>query len=123
LFQKGTVENIFDQVLKIKNMKLFLNLIPALAYALVTFFSNMTGLTSESSKTQEKKQTISQPTLEKESVCRNNYIWDPNNLQRIASSEDVNTILARKIPSPDNGMDLRTSLLIKRFILSTYPSN
>lgn len=104
-------------------MKLFLNLIPALAYAMVTFFSNMAGLTSEGSKSSEKKQTISQPVPQQEKVCRNNYIWDPNNFQGFTSNEDVNTSLARKIPSSLNGMNMHTSLLIKRFVLSAYPSN
>ena len=104
-------------------MKLFLNLIPALAYAMVTFFSNMAGLTTVSSKSPEKKQIVSQPVQQLESVCRKDYIWDPNNLQRIASTEDRDETLSWQMPSPLTGMSIHSSLLIKRYILSVYPIN
>ena len=104
-------------------MKLFLNLVPALAYAMVTFFSNMAGLTSEASKSTEKKQVVSQPIQQQENVCRNDYIWNPNNLQSIASTEDRNENLAWKMPAPLTGMSIHSSLLIKRYILSVYPIN
>ncbi|MEI7421889.1 MAG: hypothetical protein WCK18_07335 [Prolixibacteraceae bacterium] len=104
-------------------MKLFLNLIPALAYAMVTFFSNIAGLTTVSSKSPEKTQVVSQPVKQQESVSLKNYIWNPNSLQGIAATDDRNETLAYKMPSPLSGMNMHSTLLVKQFILSAYPSN
>jgi hypothetical protein len=88
-----TVGNIFDQVLKLLTMKLFLNLIPALAYAMVTFFFNMAGWTSEVSKSQEKQQIVSQLFLYQEINSQNNFVWIPNIRQSIALNEVRNLYL------------------------------
>jgi len=39
-------------------MKLYANLIPAIAYALTTMFSNMAGLTGEVEKSSKKQQIV-----------------------------------------------------------------
>jgi hypothetical protein len=98
-------------------MKLYVNLIPALAYAMVTFFSNMAGLTSEVAKSQEKQQLVSQPALHQESVCRKNFVWVPNNEQNIASNDDGDADLAWRIPYSLTGMNMHSSLLIRRYVL------
>ena len=40
-------------------MRLYVNLIPAIAYALVTMFSNMAGVTREVEKPSKKRQIVS----------------------------------------------------------------
>ena len=78
-------------------MKIFVSLIPALAYALVTFFSNIAGLTSEAPKSSEKKLVVSQPTLQKGPVFQKNFVWVPNYNQNIAISEKGKASPAWKI--------------------------
>lgn len=104
-------------------MKLFVNLIPALAYAMVTFFSNIVGLNGEVAKSPVKQQIVSQPALHQENVNKNNFIWIPTNGQSIASNEDGNTSLAWKIPYSLTGMNIHSSLLIRRYILFVYATN
>ena len=104
-------------------MKLFLNLIPALAYALVTFFSNITGLTSEVAKSPEKKQLVSQSANYQENVRDNNFVWTTTIEQTVALNQDRDTRLAQDIPYPLNGMNRHSSLLIRRYILSAYATN
>lgn len=104
-------------------MKILVSLIPALAYALVSFFSNITGLTSTTPKAQEKKQIVSQPAVKKVGSLEKNFIWAPENDQTISSSADINSSLAWKIPSTLDGMNMQSALSIRRYILSAYATN
>jgi len=55
-------------------MRLHVNLIPALAYALVMLFSNMAGITGEAGKTPKEKQVVSLPVTSQELNRPNSYV-------------------------------------------------
>ncbi|MCX6222222.1 MAG: hypothetical protein NTZ69_14690 [Bacteroidia bacterium] len=83
-------------------MKLYVNLIPAIAYALATMFSNMAGLTGEVEKTAKKQQVVSLPVTHHEFNSLNNCVLVAKNGQLILSNGNENANLVWKIPyTPD----------------------
>lgn len=100
-------------------MKLYINLIPALAYAIVIFFSNMVGLNGEVAKSSRKQQ-ISQPSMHQEINCQNSFDLVPNNRQSFASNAYRNASMVWKIPYPLTGTDMHSSPVIRRYVLSVY---
>lgn len=64
-------------------MKLYANLIPAIAYALATMFSNMAGLTGEVEKPSKKQQIISLPVSHHELDSQNSCVLVVKNGQLI----------------------------------------
>jgi len=79
-------------------MRLQVNLIPAIAYALVTMFSHMAGLKTDVEQTAVKKQTVCLPVRHQEQTPEAAYIWAVRNGQLILSSGLANTGLVWKIP-------------------------
>lgn len=55
-------------------MRLHVNLIPALAYALVMFFSNLTGITVDAGSTPKEKQVVSLPAASTKLNRTNSYV-------------------------------------------------
>ncbi len=104
-------------------MKIFVSLIPAVAYALVTFFSNIAGLTSEAPKSSEKKLVVSQPALQKETDMQKNFVWIPNNAKNIATSEDSDASQVWKLSTPPAEQNFHSYLLIRRNIHSQHTIN
>ena len=82
-------------------MRLQVNLIPAIAYALVTMFAHMTGLKTDVEQTTVKKQTVCIPLRNQEQTRQAAYILVRNG-QLILSSYFVNAGQTLKIPfTPD----------------------
>ena len=79
-------------------MKLYVNLIPAIAYALATMFSNMAGLTGEVEKPAKKQQIVSLPAIRHEFNSLNNCVLATKNGQLILSNGNRNANLVWKIP-------------------------
>ena len=67
-------------------MKLYVNLIPAIAYALTTMFSNMVGLTVEVEKPSTKQQIVSLPVTSHELNSQNSCVLVAKNGQLIPDS-------------------------------------
>ena len=83
-------------------MKLYANLIPAIAYALATMFSNMAGLTGEVEKPSKKQQIVSLPITHHELNSQNSCVLVAKNGQLILSNGNRNASLVWKIPyTPD----------------------
>ena len=79
-------------------MRLYVNLIPALAYALVMMFSNMAGMTGEVVKPSGKQQVVSLPDRHPGLNLQDNYFSVSKNGQIILSSGYGNGNLQWKIP-------------------------
>ena len=67
-------------------MKIYANLIPAIAYALTTMFSNMAGLTVEVEKSSIKQQVVSLPVAHHELDSQNSFVLVAKNGQLIPDS-------------------------------------
>lgn len=79
-------------------MRLHVNLIPALAYALVTMFSNMAGLTGEVEQPSQKQQVVSLPDTSQEFTQPNGSVLVAENGQIILSNGYGNADLVWTIP-------------------------
>ena len=79
-------------------MRLQVNLIPALAYALVTMFSNMAGLTGSIEKSPGKQQNVSIQSMHQESKLQERYVMVAKNGQVSLSNGHENANLVWKIP-------------------------
>jgi hypothetical protein len=79
-------------------MRLQLNLIPAIAYALVTLFFNMGEQTSEVERPAEKQQLVSSQAKHQEIDNLHRYVLVAKNGQVILSSGSENAALIWKIP-------------------------
>lgn len=79
-------------------MRLQVNLIPAIAYALVTMFAHMAGLKTDVEQTTVKKQTVCLPVKHQEQTPQAAYSWAVRNGQLILSGGLANTGLVWKIP-------------------------
>ncbi len=84
-------------------MKLYVNLIPAIAYALTTMFSNMAGLTAEVEKTSVKQQIASLPATHHEPNGLNSFVLVTKNGQLIPDS------FFEFFPGPFNSMNFSPS--------------
>lgn len=80
-------------------MKLSVNLIPALAYALVMMFSQMAGLTVEAEKSPVKKQIVSLPSTQQESSSLGSCVMVVKNGQIILSNGLGHSNLVWRIPN------------------------
>jgi len=79
-------------------MKLYANLIPAIAYALATMFSNMAGLTGEVEKPSKKQQIVSLPITHHELNSQNSCVLVAKNGRLILSTGHGKASLVWKIP-------------------------
>ena len=79
-------------------MRLNVNLIPALAYALVTMFFNLTGVKLAEEKNTNHSQYISQSVRHPKTGNHDAYILVRNNGQLILSTDEGNNGLVWKIP-------------------------
>jgi len=84
-------------------MKLYVNLIPAIAYALTTMFSNMAGLTVEVEKSSIKQQIVSLPVTHQELNNQKSCVFVAKNGQLIPDS------FSESFPLPFNVMDFSYS--------------
>ncbi len=83
-------------------MKIYVNLIPALAQALVTMFFNMAGLTGEVEKPSQKQQIVSHSVTYGELNRQNSHVFVAKFGQVILSNGFGKGYLEWKIPStPD----------------------
>jgi hypothetical protein len=85
--------------IKLSTMKLYVNLIPALGYALVTMFSNMSGLAESVEKPSGTKQRITMSCLPKAHDRQNGYVTVAKDGQLILSNGHGSTNLVWRIPS------------------------
>ena len=79
-------------------MRLQVNLIPALAYALVMLFSEMTGMSVTTEQPSKKQQAVSLPASPQELYQQNNYVWVAKNGLLILSNGFAKGNLEWKIP-------------------------
>ena len=79
-------------------MRLHVNLIPALAYALVMLFSNMTGMSGTAEQSSKKQQAVSLPAALSEMNLQNNHVFVAKNGQVILSNGTGKGNLEWKIP-------------------------
>lgn len=79
-------------------MKLYANLIPAIAYALTTMFSNMAGLTGAVEKPSKKQQVVSLPVTHHEINGQKSCVLVVKNGQLILSNGHGKASLVWKIP-------------------------
>ena len=85
-------------------MRLHVNLIPALAYALVMLFSNMTGMSGTVEQSSKKQQAVSLPAALSEMNWQNNHVFLAKNGQVILSNGSGKGNLEWKIPyKTENG--------------------
>jgi hypothetical protein len=83
-------------------MRLSVNLIPALAYALVMMFSQMAGLTVEAEKSPVKQQIVSIPFTQQENSSQDSCVMVAKNGQIILSNSLGQSNLVWRIPNhPD----------------------
>jgi hypothetical protein len=80
-------------------MRLYVNLIPALGYALVTMFSNMSGLAESVEKPSGTKQRISMSCLPKAHDRQDGYVTVAKDGKLILSNGHGSTNLVWRIPS------------------------
>ena len=80
-------------------MRLYANLIPALAYALVTMFFNAGGLTGEIEKPSQKQQVVSHSVTYRELSQQNRNVFVARNGQVILSNGFGKGNLEWKIPN------------------------
>ncbi len=84
------------------NMRLQVNLIPALAYALVMMFSNMAGMTGTAAKPAQKPQAVSMSASYPEVFRQETCVYIAANGQVILSNGTGKDNLAWRIPyQPD----------------------
>jgi hypothetical protein len=84
-------------------MKLYVNLIPAIAYALVTMFSNMAGLTREVEKPSKKQQIV---LLQ----VRHHELNNQKNCVLVTKNEQItHDSFFEFFPGPFNAMDFSPS--------------
>jgi hypothetical protein len=79
-------------------MRLQVNLIPALAYALVMLFSNMAGINGTAGKSPQKQQVVSLPAICHELNRPENHVFVASNGQVILSNGFGKGNLEWKIP-------------------------
>ena len=96
-------------------MKLYANLIPAIAYALVIMFSNMAGLTGEVEEPSKKQQIVSLPVTHHELNSRNNCALVIKNGQLIPDS------FSESFSCPFNTMDFSHNTA-RQFVGYSYES-
>jgi 3D (Asp-Asp-Asp) domain-containing protein len=80
------------------NMRLQVNLIPALAYALVMMFSNMAGMTGTAAKSAQKQQAVLLSAPYPEVIRQENCVYIAQNGQVILSNGSGKGNLEWKIP-------------------------
>jgi hypothetical protein len=79
-------------------MRLYVNLIPALGYALVTMFSNMSGLAESVEKPSGTKQRVSLTCIPKAADRQDGYVTVAKDGQVILSNGHGSTNLVWRIP-------------------------
>ena len=80
-------------------MRLYVNLIPALAQALVTMFFNMAGLTGEVQIPSQKQQVVSHSVTYRELIRQNSHVFVAINGQVTLSNGFGKGNLEWKIPN------------------------
>jgi len=99
-------------------MRLYVNLFPALGYALVTMFSNMAGLTGEVPQSTKKQQVVALQSCPQKSVRLDSFVWTAKNGHLLLSSGSGSSNLVWMIPnSPGTGL---VNLLSEMNDLATY---
>lgn len=88
-------------------MRLQVNLIPAIAYALVTMFSNISGLTAEVAQPAKVHQQVFVPARHQKADNQHGRFWVAKNGQVILSNDFGSEDMVWTIPYTNLEKDLR----------------